>query len=69
MKKDTYYLKRILEDCELNKKNITFSYEEIVNEKTVEELGKYVRKKMLEKINEIEEYKTSISKLINEREQ
>jgi len=69
MKKENYYLKRILEECELGKKSITFNYEEIVNEKTVEELGKYVRKKMLQKINEIEEYKTSISKLINEREQ
>jgi len=66
MIKDTYYLKRILKECESDKKQISFTYEEILNDKTPEEIGLYVRNKMLQNIKSIEEYKTSIQKLLDE---
>lgn len=67
-KQDTYYLERILKESEEDKTHIRFTYEEIINNKSPEELGKYIRKKMLEKILNIEEYQTYIKKVIHDRE-
>ncbi len=67
-KQDTYYLERILKESEEDKTHIRFTYEEIINHKSSEELGQYVRRKMLEKISSIEEYQTYIKKVIYDRE-
>lgn len=63
-KRDTYYLERILKETEEDKSHIRFTYEEIINDKSLEELGEYVRRKMIEKVTGINEHRDYIKKLI-----
>lgn len=69
MKKDTYYLKRMIEMNKECESFIRLDKDWILSFNNMEELGKAVKGKMMSKLFELDEDNKRLLKAINEREQ